>query len=284
MARILPGRSIGASRVALRTGETARSAIRFARGPFISSQRSMTLIMSSGASGRRSLSATTASSIITPGLDVLSVVAKRTSLMLFPFDCYRLREGWPTLRPVADALPWSSLSKIERELGAPCVQFRKLPGAGFHRKVLVPGTRLAHAQLRKEYVHLGIELDENPVGVVMVGGEIVTRRVAGRPPKRRRSGMGQLVASGWMSRVVSQLEGDVVNPGLGDMYEVDHMVIAVACQERCDAFEFVRVPKAKEVLVKPPQFVGLGADHRDMSKAQGGHAAFLEPRRGRFSM
>src|SRR3984957_9596692 len=76
----------------------------------------------------------------------------------------------------------------------------------------------------------------------------------------------------------------MMNPRFGDIHKVDHVVIAVACQKRRDAFEFVRVPKAKETLVKPPQFVGLGADHRDMSKAQGRHAAFLEPRRGRFNI
>src|SRR4029077_14851497 len=101
MARTLPGRSIGASRVALRTGETGRSATRFGSGSFISSQRSITLIVSVGASGRRSLSATTASSIITPGFDGLSLVTKRTSLMVFPFEGHRLRERWPSLWPVA---------------------------------------------------------------------------------------------------------------------------------------------------------------------------------------
>src|SRR5271169_1566079 len=99
-------------------------------------------------------------------------------------------------------VPRSCLSEIERELRAPCVELRQLPGAGFHRKVLVPGTRLAHAQLGNEYVHLGVELDQDPVRVVMIRGQIVTRRVAGRSPKRWRSGMAQLVAGGWMSRAV----------------------------------------------------------------------------------
>ena len=186
--------------------------MRFASGPFISSQRSITLIVSVGAPGRRSPSATTASSIITPALDGLSLVAKRTSLMVSPFECNRLRQGWPTLRPVTGSRRPSPLSKIERELGAPCVEFRELPGARLHRKVLVPGTRLAHAQLRNEYVHLGIELDQNPVRVVVIGGQIVTRGVAGRSPKRWRSGMAQLVARSWMSRVVFQLECDMMNP------------------------------------------------------------------------
>src|SRR5271169_3406854 len=118
-------------------------------------------------------------------------------------------------------VPRSCLSEIERELRAPCVELRQLPGAGFHRKVLVPGTRLAHAQLGNEYIHLGIELDQNSVGVVVVGGQIVTRSVAGRPPERRRTRAGQLVARGRMSRAVFQLEGDVMNSRLGDMYKVD---------------------------------------------------------------
>ena len=76
----------------------------------------------------------------------------------------------------------------------------------------------------------------------------------------------------------------MVNPRLWDIHKVDHVMIAVAGQKRRDAFEFVRVPKAKEVLVESPQFVGLGADHRDVPEAQGSHAAFLESRRGRLDM
>src|SRR5277367_2210082 len=108
--------------------------------------------------------------------------------------------------------------------------------------------------------------------------------MAGRPPEGWRSGMAQLIAGGWMSGVVSQLKGDVMNSRLGDMYKVDHVMIAVAGQKRRDAFEFVRVPKIEEVLVKPPQFVGLRVYHRDVPEAQGSHAAFLEPGRGRFDM
>src|SRR5271163_35305 len=148
----------------------------------------------------------------------------------------------------------------------------------------MPRTRLAHAELGNEYIHLGVELDQDALGIVVVGCQIVTRRMAGRPPERRRSGMPQLVASGRVSPVVFQLEGDVMNSRLGDMYKVDHVMIAVAGQKRRDAFEFVRVPKAKEVLVKPAQFVSVGVDHRNMSEAQGRHAAFLEARRGAVDM
>src|SRR5271168_2214457 len=65
--------------------------------------------------------------------------------------------------------PRSSLSEIEHELRAPHVELRQLPGAGLHRKVLVPRTRLAHAQLGNEYVHLGVEPDQDTFGVVVVG-------------------------------------------------------------------------------------------------------------------
>jgi hypothetical protein len=85
MASILPGRSIGASRVALRIGDPAPSFIRFAMGSFISSQRSITLIISIGASGRRSLSAIIRSSAIVPSFDGVSFVAKRASFIVFPF-------------------------------------------------------------------------------------------------------------------------------------------------------------------------------------------------------
>src|ERR1700722_6137348 len=84
---------MGASKVAPRTGETGRPTILFVSGPFISSQRSITPIMSVGASGRRSPSAKTASSIITPSLDGMSFVAKRTSFILFPFEYQRIAQG-----------------------------------------------------------------------------------------------------------------------------------------------------------------------------------------------
>src|SRR3984957_4218630 len=92
--------------------------------------------------------------------------------------------------------PRSSLSKIERELRAPCVELRQLPGAGLHWKVLVPGARFAHAQFGDEYVHLGVELDQDALGIVMVGRQIMTRGMAGRPPEGWCSGPGQLVAPG----------------------------------------------------------------------------------------
>jgi len=144
----------------------------------------------------------------------------------------------------------------------------------------VPRTRLAHAELGNEHVHLGVELDQDALGIVMVGCQVVTRRMAGRPPERRRSGMGQLVAGGRMSRAVFQLEGDVMNPRLRDMHKIDDVVIAVAGQKRRDALEFVRVPKAKEVLVKPPQFVSLGLITATCPRRNGATPPSLKPGAG----
>src|ERR1700733_15345348 len=203
MARILPGRSIGASKVAPRTGGTGRPAILRASGPFISSQRSMTPIKSVGASGRRSPSAMTASSIITPGLDGESFVAKRTSFMVFPLsNISALRGGRSTLGPTIDGFPPSRLSKIESKLGTPCVELGQLPCAGLHRKVLVPRTRLTHAQFRYEYVHLGVEFDQDAFGVVVIGSQIVARRMTRGSPESRGSGAAKLVTRGRMSRVI----------------------------------------------------------------------------------
>src|SRR5579863_6497234 len=139
-----------------------------------------------------------------------------------------LARGTAGAWPVIDPPPLSCLTKIECELRAPGVELRKLPGAGLHRKVLVPRTRLAHAQFGNEYVHLGVEFDQDALGIIMVGRQIVTRGMAGRPPQRRRSGMAQLITRGGMSRAVLQLEGDVVNSRLGDAHNVDDVMIAVA--------------------------------------------------------
>ena len=64
----------------------------------------------------------------------------------------------------------SCLSKIEGKLRAPSVELRQLPGAWLHRKVLVPRTRLAHAQFRDKDVHLGIELDQDTFRIIVIRG------------------------------------------------------------------------------------------------------------------
>ena len=42
----------------------------------------------------------------------------------------------------------------------------------------MPGSRLMEAEFRNELVHLGIELDYHPVGIIVVTGNVVARRVA----------------------------------------------------------------------------------------------------------
>src|ERR1700733_10784239 len=76
----------------------------------------------------------------------------------------------------------------------------------------------------------------------------------------------------------------MVNPRLGDIHKVDHVMSAIACQKRRDGLEFVRVPTAKEVLLEPPIFSGLRADHRDVPEPQVSHPAFLESGRWRLNM
>ncbi len=47
----------------------------------------------------------------------------------------------------------------------------------------MPGSRLMEAEFGNELVHLGIELDYHPVGIIVVTGNVVARRVARGAPK-----------------------------------------------------------------------------------------------------
>jgi hypothetical protein len=51
------------------------------------------------------------------------------------------------------------------------------------RPVLVPGPRFEEAKLLVEYlIHIAEEFDHDPVGIVVINGDVVTDDVADRPP------------------------------------------------------------------------------------------------------
>src|ERR1700677_46725 len=121
---------------------------------------------------------------------------------LFLSNISPLRAGRSTLEPAIDSFPPSRLSQVESKLGSPCVELGQLPRSWLHRKVLVPRTRLTQAQFRYEYIHLGVELDQDAFGGVGIGGQIVACRMTRGSPESWRSGAAKLVARGRMSRVI----------------------------------------------------------------------------------
>ena len=77
--------------------------------------------------------------------------------------------------------------------------------------MFVPRARFAHTEFWNENVHLGVELDQDPVRVVVIARQIVTCRMASRPPFRFDARPTELVAGRGVRGAVLQLKGDVMN-------------------------------------------------------------------------
>lgn len=103
-------------------------------------------------------------------------------------------------------------------------------------------------------IHLRVKLDDHLVGIVVIAGDVVVRRVARGAPELLDPGGTKTVRRHCMVRDVLELEGDVMKPRLRCIDNVDHVVVSVAGEKGRDPLDNVRVPEAKEFLV---EFDGL---------------------------
>jgi len=105
-------------------------------------------------------------------------------------------------------------SKIKTEFRSPGVQLGELPGPGSHGQMFVPGPRLVEAEFRDELVHLRVEFDDHPIGIIVITGNVVARRVARGTPQLLDPGGTKTVRRHCMACGVLELEGDVMKPRL----------------------------------------------------------------------
>src|ERR1700752_952140 len=80
-------------------------------------------------------------------------------------------------------LSGSSRCEIEAEFSAPRVQLGELPGLGPHRQMFMPWSGFMETEFRNELVHLGVELDQYLVRIMVVTGNVMACRVPRRTPE-----------------------------------------------------------------------------------------------------
>ena len=150
------------------------------------------------------------------------------------------------------------MSQIEAELRSPGIQLGELPSPGSHREVFMPGPRLVEAEFRNELIHLRVKLDDQLVGIIMIAGDVVARRVARGAPELLDAGGAKTVRRHCVVRGVLELEGDVMKPRLGSIDHVDHVVVSITGEKGCDALDIVRVAAAEEFLVEFAELLSFG--------------------------
>ena len=99
----------------------------------------------------------------------------------------------------------------------------------------MPGPRLVQAELRNELIHLRVKLDDHLVGIIMIAGDVVARRVARRTPELLDPGGTKTVRRHSMVCGVLELESDVMKPRLRGADHVDYVVVSVAGEKGRDA-------------------------------------------------
>src|ERR1700738_2888969 len=146
--------------------------------------------------------------------------------------------------------------------------------------MFMPGPRLVEAEFRNELIHLRVELDDHLVGIIMIAGDVVARRVARGAPDLLYAGGTKTVRRHCMVCGVLELEGDVMKPRLRGADHVDHVVVSVTGEKGRDPLDIVRVAEAKELLVEFDELLACRENDSEMSKPNRRHGGFLESRRG----
>ena len=170
--------------------------------------------------------------------------------------------------------------EVELVACVPAAHLRDRPVLGHLRQVGVPGARLAKPQLGHEHVHVVVELDQRAIRAVVVGGDIVPRRVPRRAPQRRQVGSRELVGGAELMLVPRQLEGEMVQCRERCLDHVEHMVVAVAGDEGDEILEPVSGRKTEPVDKEGDQPRRVGAEHGDMTHPQRLDTPAAEPRSG----
>src|SRR5271166_2943031 len=185
---------------------------------------------------------------------------------------------------ILEGFAWrtSTCGEVVAEFGSPAVQLVEHPAPGLHRKMFMPGPGLAHPKLWDERVHLGVELHHHVVGVVMVGGHVVARRMARGAPEQIDAGRAQGVGGDSVAGSLPELEGDMVDARFRRLNEVDDVVLPIAGEEVCNSCNVVGEPEAEKVLEESRQLVAFAGEDRYVPEAERRCAGLLEAGRGSF--
>src|SRR5271165_2897097 len=95
-------------------------------------------------------------------------------------------------------------------------------------------------------------------------------------PEEIDAGHAQGVGGDGVAGAIPELEGDVVDPRLGRLDEVDDVVLAVASEEVRDPRDVVGENEAEKVPEVRDQLVAVRVDNRDVAEAQQRCAGLLE--------
>jgi hypothetical protein len=114
------------------------------------------------------------------------------------------------------------------------------------RPVLVPGPRFEEAKLLVEYlIHIAEEFDHDPVGIVVINGDVVTDDVADRPPGQLDIVVREQIACPLDVRPIAHLERHVRYKGPGIAQKIHGVVVAAAAQEGEKVAAPVRHPESQ---------------------------------------
>src|SRR5205809_885071 len=103
------------------------------------------------------------------------------------------------------------------------------PSLGPLRRVVVPRARLEVAELLVLHlVELAEELDDLPILVAMIGGDVVSGPVPQRTPNDRDPLLSHRLARILQMHEVLELERDVVKLGLGAAEKIHGVMIGIA--------------------------------------------------------
>ena len=174
----------------------------------------------------------------------------------------------------------STRGEVVAELSSPGIQL--VPAPGLHRKMFMPGPGLENPEFWDERVHLGVELNYHLVGVVVVGGHVVARRVARGTPEQIDAGRAQGVGGDGVAGTLPELEGDMVDARFRRLDDVDHVVLPIAGEEVCNPCNVVGEPEAEKVLEESHQLVAFAGEDRYVPEAERRCAGLLEAGRGSF--
>src|SRR5262249_25314780 len=143
------------------------------------------------------------------------------------------------------------------------------PQLGPLRGVVVPGARLEIAELLVHHlIELAEELDHLVVVVAMIGGDIVPRTVAQRPPDDRDSLLAHDLARVLQMHEVFELERDVMELHVWPGEEVHGVMIAVAAHEAEEIPDPVGDAEAEHLLVERHGALDVGREEGDVPELE----------------
>src|SRR5207249_8973084 len=133
------------------------------------------------------------------------------------------------------------------------------------RRVPGPGQRLEQSELLVlQLIALAENLDDLIIGIAMVGGGVVPRRMPQRTRDDRYLFLAQHVAGVLKMHEILELEGDVMQLHVGPGEEIHGVMIRVAAHEAEEIPDPIGDTKAEDPLVEGNRALDVGRKESDM--------------------